>query len=168
VRDEGGLLAATLRDTSDLQLTSDQAPSYGSLVAKGPRAQRERATYELLVETIREGYLLHYAQGRIVATNDRDLALLAGDRLYALGIEWLAELGDLQAVCELADVIALSAIAQNNHEEALADAVWHAGALAVGWGTNAAHAGAKQLVRDNNPEACAALNQYIEEAEKSL
>ena len=40
--------------------------------------------------------------------DDPDLALLAGDRLYALGLERLAALGDLEAVAELADVIALA------------------------------------------------------------
>jgi hypothetical protein len=34
---------------------------------------------------------------------------MAGDRLYALGLARLAELGDLQAVGELADVISLAA-----------------------------------------------------------
>src|SRR3954453_6527969 len=46
------------------------------------------------VEAIREGYLLHHGEARIVATDDQDLALLAGDRLYALGLADLAEMGD--------------------------------------------------------------------------
>ena len=41
-----------------------------------------------------------------------DLALLAGDRLYALGLARLAQLGDVEAVSELADVIALCAQAR--------------------------------------------------------
>ena len=40
---------------------------------------------------------------------DADLRLLAGDALYALGLARLAELGDLPAVAELADLIALCA-----------------------------------------------------------
>ena len=40
---------------------------------------------------------------------DADLALLAGDYLYALGLERLAALGDLEAVRELSDLISLSA-----------------------------------------------------------
>ena len=58
-----------------------------------------------MLEAIREGYLLHYGDGRVVRADDPDLALLAGDRLYALGLERLAELGDLARVVELADVI---------------------------------------------------------------
>jgi hypothetical protein len=63
------------------------------------------------IEAIREGYLLHYAEGRIVAPEDPDLGLLAGDRLYALGLEELAALGDLEAVRTMAAVIAEAACA---------------------------------------------------------
>ncbi len=47
-----------------------------------------------MVEAVREGYLLHYGEPRLLAGHDADLALLAGDYLYALGIERLAALGD--------------------------------------------------------------------------
>lgn len=62
-----------------------------------------------VVEAVREGYLLHYAESRLLAGHDDDLALLAGDYLYALGIERLAALGDTDAVLVLADLIAASA-----------------------------------------------------------
>src|SRR5471030_2010787 len=64
------------------------------LAAAGPRADGARAEYELLVEAIYEGYLLHYGVSRVVSHADPDLALLAGDRLYALGLERLVALGD--------------------------------------------------------------------------
>ena len=54
-----------------------------------------------------EGYLLHYGEARILSGHDRDLALLAGDYLYARGIELLASLGDAEAVRELGDLISL-------------------------------------------------------------
>ena len=41
----------------------------------------------------------------MLRTEDRDLALLAGDRLYALGLALLAEQGDLAPVGVLADLI---------------------------------------------------------------
>ncbi len=47
----------------------------------------------LAVEAVREGYELHDGGGRVVATEDADLALLAGDRLYALGLAELAAAG---------------------------------------------------------------------------
>jgi hypothetical protein len=58
-----------------------------------------------VVEAVREGYLLHYGEPRVLAGHDDDLALLAGDYLYALGIERLARLGDTDAVLVLADLI---------------------------------------------------------------
>ena len=50
-----------------------------------PRASGREAEYELLLEMILEGSLLHYGEPRVVHTSDRDLALLLGDQLYALG-----------------------------------------------------------------------------------
>ena len=69
---------------------------------------------ELLVEMIYEGYLLHYGAGRVVAPAEADLGLLAGDRLYALGLARLVALGDTEAVAELADTIPLSALAEKD------------------------------------------------------
>jgi hypothetical protein len=104
------------------------------MAAAGPRAAGREAEYELLVEAIREGYLLHYGTGRVVAPDDPDLALLAGDRLYALGIARLAAVGDLEAVALLAEMIALSAQAHAAADPGWAEAVWEAGARAVGHG----------------------------------
>ena len=50
------------------------------------------------------------------------------------------ELGDVEAVCELADVIALCAQARAEERPELADAVWQAGVAAVGWGASDAAA----------------------------
>jgi hypothetical protein len=118
LRDEGGLLAATVVDT-------DTQTPHGD--AAGPRLA-------LIVEAIREGYLQHYGEGRVVKPADPDLALLAGDRLYALGLERLAELGDLDAVTRLADLISASAQAHAEGDPERADALWSAGAAAIGGG----------------------------------
>jgi hypothetical protein len=125
--------------------------------AAGPRARRARDQYELLVETIYEGYLLHYGASRVLAPPEADLGLLAGDRLYALGLARLVALGDTEAVAELADTITLSALAQAAGEPALAGAVWDAGARAVGWGSSAAHRHAKRLAFAGAPEAIEAM-----------
>lgn len=61
--------------------------------------------YALVVEAIYEGHLLHYGESRILAGHDPDLALLAGDYLYALGLDRLAATGDTVAVEILADLI---------------------------------------------------------------
>jgi hypothetical protein len=69
-----------------------------------------------------------------VQTDDPDLALLLGDQLYALGLARLAALGDLEAVDALADVISLLAQAHAESDSDRAEAIWKAGAVAVGWG----------------------------------
>jgi hypothetical protein len=110
-----------------------------------------------VVEAIREGYLLHYATGRLLADDDRDLLLLAGDHLYALGLARLAALGDVQAVSELADVISLGARAHAEGRPELAEAAWEAGAVAVGWGADEPLRAAKEAARAGAPDAPEAL-----------
>ncbi len=75
--------------------------------------------YALVVEAVREGYLLHYGEPRLLRGHDEDLALLAGDYLYALGLERLAALGDTDSVALLADLI--SSCAQLHAENRLAE-----------------------------------------------
>jgi len=152
--EEGGLLADAV---IGLDPHVDAPERLGALAASGPRAEGHEADYALLVESIREGYLLHYGVPRVVTGADPDLALLAGDRLYALGLSRLAELGDLEAVGELADVISLCAQAQAAGDPDLAEAVWEAGAIAVGWGATAAHDAAKGAARAGDDEAPEAL-----------
>jgi hypothetical protein len=115
------------------------------------------ADYELLLEAIYEGYLLHYHAPRVVQPPEEDLGLLAGDRLYALGLARLVMLGDVEAVAELADVITLSALAHGSGNPELADAVWMAGARAVGWGSSPQHERAKALIRAGSPEGLQAM-----------
>jgi hypothetical protein len=140
VRQGGGLLAHAVAPAS-----SDGA--YGALAAAGQRAAGREDDYALLVEAIHEGYLLHYCAGRIVRPDDPDLSLLAGDRLYALGLARLAELGDLDAVGELADVISLAAQAHAEGDAERAAAVWEAGVRAVGDGPRPDHEAAKAAWR---------------------
>ena len=140
VRGGGGLLAGTVAPAS-----VDGA--FGAVAAAGPRAAGHEDDYALLVEAIHEGYLLHYGSGRVVRPDDPDLALLAGDRLYALGLARLAELGDLDAVAELADVISLCAQAHAEGDPERAKAVWDAGVRVVGDGAPAGHEAAKAAWR---------------------
>jgi hypothetical protein len=140
VRGSGGLLAGAVE-------TASVDGSHGAVAAAGRRAAGREDDYALLVEAIREGYLLHYASGRVVRPEDPDLSLLAGDRLFALGLAWLAELGDLEAVAELADVISLAAQAHAEGDPERAAAVWEAGARVVGDGPPADHEAAKAAWR---------------------
>ncbi len=152
----GGTLATLL--ARDGSLGGDQAGlAAPALAARGPRTAGHEAEYELLLEMILEGSLLHYGRPRVVITDDRDLALLLGDQLYALGLSRLAELGDLDAVRELADLISLLSQARLSGDDELARAIWDAGALAVGWGATPAYEAAKALARNGDAGAAAAL-----------
>jgi hypothetical protein len=146
----------------DVGIGAGRGPSPAAVAAEGPRAEGRRDEYELLVEAIYEGYLLHYGTPRVVRAQDADVGVLAGDRLYAIGLERLVALGDADAVAELADTITLSALAQGSGAAELADAIWDAGARAVGWGTSAAHVRAKTLVLEGSAEALEAMRTSAE------
>ena len=135
-----------------------QVPALGMLVAGGPRATSAPSEYAILFESIREGYLLHYDRARVVNGADEDLALLAGDYLYARGLERLAALGDLEAVRELSDLISLVAQLHAGTDAASqgwqgARALWLASAVTVAAGEPPAHADAKALLRAGDSEA---------------
>ena len=148
MRDGGGLLAATVGEPAG------EAP-HAAAVAGAPRTGG--GDYPLLVEAVREGYLQHYGAGRVLRPADPDLALLAGDRLYALGLARLADLGDLDATAELADVISLAAQAHAEARPEVAEAAWEAGVAAVGHGGSPEHAEAKRAARSGDPGAAGAL-----------
>jgi hypothetical protein len=80
--------------------------------------------YALVVEAVREGYLLHYEEPRLLAGHDPDLALLAGDYLYALGLDRLAALGDTRAIAILSDLISDCARLQAEGETAPIENLW--------------------------------------------
>ncbi|HEV7774633.1 MAG TPA: hypothetical protein VGO48_15235 [Conexibacter sp.] len=117
LRAERGLLADALRP---------QAPPDEPLLADVPPGP-----YALTLAAVREGYLLHYGEGRVTDVSDPDLALLGGDRLYALALAALAALGDLDAVATLADLISDCARAHADEEPAQAAASWEAAAQAL-------------------------------------
>jgi len=157
LRAQGGLLADALAGDEAGAGSAATDPGLGTFAASGPRADGCRDDVAFVVEAIREGYLLHYATGRLLRDGDRDLILLAGDHLYALGLARLAALGDLHAVAELADVISLSAQAHAEGRTDLADAAWEAGAAAVGWGADGTLQAAKTAARAGVADAPDAL-----------
>ncbi len=61
------------------------------------------------LETIYEGYLLHYGRPRLFQAGDRDTRILLGDYLYAHGLVRIAALGDVVAVGALAELLSLCA-----------------------------------------------------------
>jgi hypothetical protein len=130
------LLATALREEqtpiSAHVVDTDERPVFGLLAALGPRAAAQPGEYALVVEAVREGYLLHYGEPRLLRGHDADLALLAGDYLYALGIERLATLGDAEAVVVLSDLISCCAQLHAEGREQEVPALWRRAAPAIG------------------------------------
>lgn len=165
LREQGGLMASLVPQGGLVGAHNGTGPA--QIAAAGPRAQAHPREYELLVEAIYEGYLLHYGSPRVVCPQEADLGLLAGDQLYALGLARLVALGDLDAVEELADVITLTSLAQGEGREDLALAVWAAGGRAVGWGSSDSHRRAKMLVHERDPEALQAMRAVADAGDPS-
>jgi hypothetical protein len=112
-------LAAALREDGSVisphVVEPTEEPVLGLLAAAGPRAAEAPAEYAFVVEAVREGYLLHYGLPRLMRGQDADLALLAGDYLYALGLSRLSKLDDQEAVRELSDLISACAKLHAEH-----------------------------------------------------
>lgn len=152
-RDALGALAAELREEGPLISThvaeATVAPALGELTAAGPRCAADPGGYAAVVESVREGYLLHYGEPRLLAALEPDLRLLIGDHLYARGIERLVELGDLLAVHELADLISIAAQLDAAPEEpgGAGEAIWLATCVAIAAGPEASHDAGKATLR---------------------
>jgi hypothetical protein len=107
-----------------------------------PREEQEREVvfsplappeHALGLETIYEGYLVHYGRSRLFAPGDRDTALLLGDYLYAHGLVHVAATGDVEAVADLAELISLCAQARADERDG-DGAAWAATASTLGAG----------------------------------
>jgi hypothetical protein len=89
--------------------------------------------YALGLETIYEGYLVHYGRPRLFEPVDEDTALLLGDYLYAHGLVRIADVGSVEAVADLAELISLCS--QLRADSAPGDgAAWAASAALLGVG----------------------------------
>jgi hypothetical protein len=93
---ESPLWGAALRDEG----SREHEPVFSTL-AEG--------RWALGLETIYEGYLLHYGRPRLFAPADADTALLLGDYLYAHGLVRISEHEEVAAVADLAELISLCA-----------------------------------------------------------
>jgi hypothetical protein len=107
-------------------------PELGLIAASGLRAAAAPGEYAVVVEAVREGYLLHYGEARLMAGHDADLGLLAGDYLYALGLDRLAALGDTEAVAVLSELIARCAQLHAEGRSEEVEVLWLAAARRIG------------------------------------
>ena len=117
---ESGLWAEALRPEGE----REREPVFSPL---GPPSQA------LGLETIYEGYLVHYGRSRLFTPQDRDAALLLGDYLYAHGLVRVAATGDVAAVADLAELISLCAQARAEGRDGDGSA-WAATAASLGAG----------------------------------
>ena len=126
--DDPLLAAALVRDP----IGEGEAPV---ALAAGPRTEGAASDYSYGLEAIREGHLLHWGSARLLSTEDADLALLAGDRLYAAGLERIAALGDAPTITELSALIMAVATAQAELLPAAGEAAWTASCARIGKGS---------------------------------
>jgi hypothetical protein len=89
---ESALWARALRPDGE----RDETPVFSPL---GP------GRFALGLESIYEGYLLHYGRPRLFAPADSDAAILLGDYLYAHGLVRVAAHGEVEVVADLAALI---------------------------------------------------------------
>ena len=117
-----------------------ESPLWGESLR--PRDEQDRtavfsrlcdSSFALGVETIYEGYLLHYGRSRLFGPADSDTALLLGDYLYAHGLVRVAATGSIGAVNDLAELISLCAQARADHRSGEAEA-WAATSALHGQG----------------------------------
>jgi hypothetical protein len=85
------------------------------------------------IETVYEGYLVHYGRPRLFGLDDEGTALLLGDYLYAHGLVRVASTGDVEAVADLAELISLCAQARADGRNGDA-AAWAATSACLGRG----------------------------------
>ncbi len=89
------------------------------------------ARFALGLETIYEGYLVHYGRPRVLEPSEDDAALVLGDYFYAQGLARIAALGEVEAVGDLAALISLCAQARADRREG-DGAAWAATAALLG------------------------------------
>jgi hypothetical protein len=119
--------------------------------------------YALGLETIYEGYLVHYGRPRLFSPPDDDTALLLGDYLYAHGVARISSLHDVAAVADLAELISLCS--QVRAEEADSDGpLWAATAALLGRGALDEARTALRLHADPQPLDAAARAAAGDEA----
>ena len=119
---ESPLWAAALRPSDERELE----PVFS------PLGERR---YALGLETIYEGYLLHYGRPRLFSPADGDTALLLGDYLFAHGLVRIARLRVVEAVADLSELISVCGQLRAEGHEATADGIaWAASAACLGTG----------------------------------
>jgi hypothetical protein len=129
----------TLWDTIADEATAESA-LWGQALRPGVERELEpvfsalgEERFALGLETIYEGYLMHYGRPRLFAPADHDNTLLLGDYLYAHGLVRVAAHREVDAVSDLAELISLCAQLRAGELEG-DGAAWAASAALLGRG----------------------------------
>lgn len=86
----------------------EKSASAGSALESNTVSESQAVdTVRLGIEYIFEGYLLHYGVSRLLGPDEGDFHLLAGDFMYARGLEAIARLEDLASIEALAELVRL-------------------------------------------------------------
>ena len=136
-----------------------ESPLWGAALRDEGSRERElvfsplaEERWALGLETIYEGYLMHYGSPRLFEPADRDTALLLGDYLYAHGLVRISEHEEVAAVANLAELISLCA--QLRADKTDGDGVaWAATAALLGTGGLEEARSALRTVGDEAPLA---------------
>jgi hypothetical protein len=136
------------------------APAFGLLASAGPRTAPRAGAYAFVVESVREGYLCHYEIPRVLESPDPDLALLAGDLFYAIGLSALAQLGDDESVRLLSDLIVVSAELRSSGRREDTEAFWVARLVALSCGFDDEYVRLGRALRDAETGSRKALEAW--------
>ena len=153
VRSEGEPLASAVQ-------TAEVEPAFGLLASSGPRNSAFAGEYAFVVEAVREGYLCHYGNPRILTGGDDDLALLAGDLFYAIGINGLAALDDPESVGILSDLIRVAAGLRAEARAEAAEQLWLAQLLALSCENSDELKGLVRALEGNEADSLKALADW--------
>lgn len=98
------LLAGRLRPENEEAQCAGFSDLFAAATGEGTAGEDH---YHLALEYIYEGYLLHYGKSRLLEPDATAFNLLAGDYMFARGLDRIALLEDLACIRMLADLVSL-------------------------------------------------------------
>lgn len=123
-----------------------------------------RNDYLLAIEYTCEGYLLHYGSSRLLKDLPTGPALLAGDYMYARGLDHLTGLGDLDGIRLLSELISFcSLIHCEGLDPELAATAWAVTTLEMAKLSSGGVAGASLPGSSHDQDLPASLKAQLEE-----
>lgn len=108
IREEIGADSSLFTERLNPWPGAPDTPGYSDVfTAVADRGVSHGDDYVFALEYIYEGYLLHYGVSRLLGPDRNDFHLLAGDYMYARGLNRTAAIGDLFCIRTLAGLVEL-------------------------------------------------------------